>query len=240
MRELVQIYKPQLVVLMETKVDFKTMGFFFNGMGFTASAHVDPIGRSGGIWMLWNPDIVNVRVVEASLQQITAIISRQDYPNWLLSTVYVSLNNNLRDNLWDQLEEVAQNMTEPWLVDGDFNDFTTRNEKQSLQGNQNQKLSQDQRRGRKFNERVDNCKLMDLGCTGPRLTWFNNKKGWANTMARKGCQGYLCSILIEQSVNVEMGNISVVREFSDVFPNELPERLVDKEIEFTIDVVPGT
>lgn len=47
MRDLVQIHKPDLVVLMETKVEFKAMGLFFNGMGFTASAYVDPIGRSG-------------------------------------------------------------------------------------------------------------------------------------------------------------------------------------------------
>ncbi|GMP22480.1 hypothetical protein CsSME_00000485 [Camellia sinensis var. sinensis] len=25
---------------------------------------------------------------------------------------------------------------------------------------------------------------MDLGCTGPRLTWSNNRKCWANTMVR--------------------------------------------------------
>ncbi|GMP53441.1 hypothetical protein CsSME_00018893 [Camellia sinensis var. sinensis] len=25
---------------------------------------------------------------------------------------------------------------------------------------------------------------MDLECIGPRLTWSNNRKGWANTMVR--------------------------------------------------------
>ncbi|KAI7996803.1 hypothetical protein LOK49_LG10G02049 [Camellia lanceoleosa] len=49
--ELVQIHKPDLLVLMETKVELASMGMFFNQMGFTTSAHVDPIGRSGGIWM---------------------------------------------------------------------------------------------------------------------------------------------------------------------------------------------
>ncbi|KAI7994084.1 Puromycin-sensitive aminopeptidase [Camellia lanceoleosa] len=133
MRELVQIHKPKLVVLMETKVQFKAMGLFFNGMGFTASAHVDPIGHSGGAWMIWNPNIVNVRVVEASFQLIIATISRQDYPDWLFSTVYTSPNRNLREDLWDHLEDNARNMSEPRLVTGDFNDFTTPNEKRSLQ-----------------------------------------------------------------------------------------------------------
>ncbi|KAL7262295.1 hypothetical protein ACSBR1_000638 [Camellia fascicularis] len=66
MRELVQIHKPELLILMETKVEFTSVGMFFNCMGFTASAHVDLIGRSEGIWMIWNPNVVNVRVVEAS------------------------------------------------------------------------------------------------------------------------------------------------------------------------------
>ncbi|KAI8032770.1 hypothetical protein LOK49_LG01G00012 [Camellia lanceoleosa] len=76
MRELVRIHKPNLLVLLETKVEFSAMGMFFNRMGFTTSAHVDPIGRSGGIWMVWNPTAVNVQVTEASSQLITARVSR--------------------------------------------------------------------------------------------------------------------------------------------------------------------
>ncbi|KAI8001887.1 hypothetical protein LOK49_LG09G02854 [Camellia lanceoleosa] len=79
LRELVQIHKPEIIVLMETKEELTAMGVFFNCMGFTASTHVDHVDRNGGIWMLWNPTVVNVRVVEASSQQITTTISRQDY-----------------------------------------------------------------------------------------------------------------------------------------------------------------
>ncbi|KAI7989599.1 hypothetical protein LOK49_LG13G01930 [Camellia lanceoleosa] len=184
LRELVQIHKPELVVLMEPKVEFKDMGMFFNCMGFTASAHVNPIGRSGCIWMIWNPNVVNVRVVEACSQQITATISRQDFQDWVLSAVYASPNADKRDELWEQLQVLAQSMEKPWLVAGDFNDFTSQHEKRSFQGNNSQSMSQDQRRSRKFNDRLNNCKLMDLGCAGPRLTWSNNRKGWANTMVR--------------------------------------------------------
>ncbi|KAL7259678.1 hypothetical protein ACSBR1_005544 [Camellia fascicularis] len=87
-------------------------------------------------------------------------------------------------------------MTEPWLVARDFNDFSTTQEKRSFNGNHNLNQSQDQRRSRKFNERMHHCNLMDhnlnqsqdqrrsrkfnermhhcnlmdLGCSGPRLT----------------------------------------------------------------------
>ena len=41
-------------------------------------------------------------------------------------------------------------------------------------------------------------------------------------------------------MNVELNDIPIVKELPDVIPNELPGELVDKEIEFTIEPVPGT
>jgi predicted aspartyl protease len=35
-------------------------------------------------------------------------------------------------------------------------------------------------------------------------------------------------------------HIRVVREFPDVFPEELPGMLLDREVEFVIDLLPGT
>ena len=35
-------------------------------------------------------------------------------------------------------------------------------------------------------------------------------------------------------------SIPIVREFPDVFPDDLPGDLIDREIEFTIEVIPGT
>ena len=37
-----------------------------------------------------------------------------------------------------------------------------------------------------------------------------------------------------------MNSIPIVRDYPDVFPNELLGELVDREIEFTIEIVPGT
>ena len=59
-------------------------------------------------------------------------------------------------------------------------------------------------------------------------------------LIRKGCQGYLYYVLSEQCVNVELNSIPIVREFPDVFPNELPGELVDREIEHTNEIEPDT
>ncbi|XP_028060552.1 uncharacterized protein LOC114264145 [Camellia sinensis] len=58
-------------------------------------------------------------------------------------------------------------------------------------------------------------------------------------LIQKGCQGYLSSVLEGPTMNENIGAISVVCEFPDVFSEELPGELVDREIEFTIEVLPG-
>lgn len=35
----------------------------------------------------------------------------------------------------------------------------------------------DNRRKAKFNDSINYCKLIDLGCAGPKLTWCNGRKG---------------------------------------------------------------
>ncbi|XP_028071304.1 uncharacterized protein LOC114273709 [Camellia sinensis] len=157
MKELVKIHKPSIIVLMETKVGFNSMGMFFNKMNFTASTHIDPTDRRGGIWVIWDPVQVTVRAFEANDQVIHAKIKRDSYPEWILYSVYASPNLMNKALLWDNLEAMANNMTEPWLVAGDFNDIASNAEKRSVSTIQSQTNS------RKFVARMNRCNLMDLG-----------------------------------------------------------------------------
>ncbi|KAL7197599.1 hypothetical protein ACSBR2_020188 [Camellia fascicularis] len=159
LRELISTHKPTILVLMETKVQLSSMGLFFNKLGFTASTHVDPVGKCGGIWMLWDPFKATVIALDANTQVIHARIKRDNFQDWILSAVYASPNPRLRDALWNNLESMADNTSEPWLVAGDFNDFANQNEKRSFSTNQ------DQARTGKFQARLNRCKLMDLGCS---------------------------------------------------------------------------
>ena len=61
-----------------------------------------------------------------------------------------------------------------------------------------------------------------------------------NYLLRKGCQGFLASVVDLQNKELEIGDIPIVREFSDVFPNDLPRLPPDCEIEFSIDLLLGT
>ncbi|XP_075673792.1 uncharacterized protein LOC142643135 [Castanea sativa] len=56
----------------------------------------------------------------------------------------------------------------------------------------------------------------------------------------KGCQGYLAHVVDTRKDVLKLDDIPVVREFLDVFPEDLPRILIDREIEFSIDVFLGT
>jgi hypothetical protein len=62
----------------------------------------------------------------------------------------------------------------------------------------------------------------------------------ANVLLRKGCQGYLAYVIDTEKSEVKLDDIPIVREFPDVFPEELPGLPLDREIEFSIDLALGT
>ncbi|CAA0826246.1 Uncharacterized mitochondrial protein AtMg00860, partial [Striga hermonthica] len=56
---------------------------------------------------------------------------------------------------------------------------------------------------------------------------------------RKDCQGYFVSIVDENSRSQTPHDVPIVREFVDVFSDQLPGRPPNRQVEFTIDLVPG-
>ena len=58
----------------------------------------------------------------------------------------------------------------------------------------------------------------------------------ANSLLRKGCQGFL-AYMISNENEVTLEDIPVVRDFPDVFPNDLLDLPPERKVEFTIDLV---
>ena len=59
------------------------------------------------------------------------------------------------------------------------------------------------------------------------------------TMVQKGCEAYLAYVVDTEKVEPSSSDIPVICDYSDVFPEEFPGLPPRREIEFTIDVVPG-
>jgi hypothetical protein len=57
---------------------------------------------------------------------------------------------------------------------------------------------------------------------------------------RKGCNIYAILALNEKGVAEGLEHLPMVREFVDVFPEELPRMPPERELDFTIDLKLGT
>ena len=59
-------------------------------------------------------------------------------------------------------------------------------------------------------------------------------------MLRKGCQGYLAYVVETGKEGTLVDEIPVVREFPDVFPDDIAGLPQDREVAFTINLIPKT
>ncbi|GKV48697.1 hypothetical protein SLEP1_g55500 [Rubroshorea leprosula] len=62
----------------------------------------------------------------------------------------------------------------------------------------------------------------------------------AHRLLSRGCEGYLATVIDKEFDELQLQDINVVRDFPDVFPDELSELPPNREVEFSIDLVPGT
>ncbi|XP_077228324.1 uncharacterized protein LOC143861265 [Tasmannia lanceolata] len=56
----------------------------------------------------------------------------------------------------------------------------------------------------------------------------------------QGCEAFLASVVEVNDNEMKIENIPVVREFPDVFPEDLPGLPPNREVEFSVDLAPGT
>ena len=58
-------------------------------------------------------------------------------------------------------------------------------------------------------------------------------------MLRKGCQGYLAFVVDRRQEGTWLEDIPIVKEFPYVFLDDISGLPLDREVEFTIDLIPG-
>jgi len=60
----------------------------------------------------------------------------------------------------------------------------------------------------------------------------------ARKLLGRGCEGFLCNVVKIEGAKSSLKDIPVVREFPDVFPEEIPGMLPVMKVEFCIDLTP--
>ncbi|XP_030948868.1 uncharacterized protein LOC115972747 [Quercus lobata] len=141
--ELTRIHDPAVFVVTETRFDGERAKGITDRLPFDGAIHMETIGYSGGLWVLWNSDKVEV-------------------------TQMANTNSRLEERtiLWNNLATVAESHNLPWVIARDFNEPLNFNDKF---GGREISIT----RSLLFKECLDKCNMIDLGFLGPRFTWTN-------------------------------------------------------------------
>ena len=155
---------------METRVGVDRAKGIIDRLPFDGSVHTDTIGFSGGIWMLWDSERVEVTPLANTEQEIHATVKvRNTNSSWLFTAVYASPRTAERHILWNNLIQTAGLHNMPWVVAGDFNE----------------PLSEEDKFGRRavsvnrsflFKECLEKCNMIDIGFSRPCFTWTNRRE----------------------------------------------------------------
>ncbi|XP_074283670.1 uncharacterized protein LOC141608207 [Silene latifolia] len=123
--------------------------------------------KGGRIWLLWDPGLFDVDIIDISAQTIhTKVLSRGDQKQFYFTSVYGYNKLAQRSELWKSLGHYSDQIDGPWIVGGDFNNVL-----QPLE-----RIGSDVTLAeiRPFQQCLLHCDLTDIKAIGSYYTW-NNK-----------------------------------------------------------------
>ncbi|XP_070015336.1 uncharacterized protein [Nicotiana sylvestris] len=123
LRNYLKIKNIKLARFIETRVKEK--------IAKTISQHITPgcevinnynAAVNGRIWILWDPNCYDVKLIKAEAEAIHCIVSKVSNDGiYAISVVYGFNTGEKRKHLWENLKEINQMVNIPWIVEGDFN-----------------------------------------------------------------------------------------------------------------------
>ncbi|XP_060170802.1 uncharacterized protein LOC132601754 [Lycium barbarum] len=124
--------------------------------------------RKGRIWLMWDPRYCEFSVLQMKEQYVHGQVRiYATNKNFLLTAVYGLHTIVDRKPLWDDLLTLAQQITIPWLIMGDFNavlEIEDRLVGSPVQANEMVD----------FSNFVQSASMLDLKVVGREYTWTNN------------------------------------------------------------------
>ena len=192
--ELAHNHNLAILVVMETKISGDRAKEIIDRLPFDRAIHSETIGYSGGLWLLWNSDRVEVSLISKTEWEIHATVKvcNSDL-SWLFSTVYASPRFEERSILWNNHTALAELHGMAWVIAGDFNEPLVENDNF---GGRVVSVN----RSLQFKEVLDKCNMVDLGFSGPRFTWSNGRE---------------LSALIQERINIFFENPGWYLKFSE-------------------------
>ncbi|XP_019242662.1 PREDICTED: uncharacterized protein LOC109222805, partial [Nicotiana attenuata] len=165
--KLIRLHKKNhydFIGLMEPMQQARTLERYRNRIGFAqAIANV-----SNKIWVFID-EIYEVTILYNLVQQLSIrLYHKETHVEFVLTLVYAKCDAIERIELWDSLYYMANDMTIPWLVGGDFNVIWDEEEKFGGLPVHLNEIDD-------FRHCINTCNLTDLGFKGSMFTWWNGR-----------------------------------------------------------------
>lgn len=168
LKEHIRTHSPHIIALLEPRISNEQADHVCDQVGLKSIFRVEAEGFSGGIWILRNPEDINIQPLYAHPQHLTIKVKPKDSGAWLFSAIYGCPINLCREDLWNDLKNLASSIDLPWLYVGDYNDTINMQERKGYADGLIYKCQ-------KFANLIDDMGLIDLGFTGPKYTWSRGK-----------------------------------------------------------------
>ena len=127
---LINTYSHFLVIITETRVGGDRAKDITERLPFDGAIHLNTIGYSGGIWLLWNSDAVEIMQLAKMEQKIYVMVKVcASDSSWLLSSIYTSPRLEEMKSKWNNLVYVASLHHLPWLMLRDYSEHLSSHDK---------------------------------------------------------------------------------------------------------------
>ncbi|KAL5739946.1 hypothetical protein ACOSQ2_029126 [Xanthoceras sorbifolium] len=128
LRKVIRKQSPNLVFFSETRLKGEWAAKIKTQLGFSGGLHVDYVGKSGGLMLMWN-DMWDVSVLSFSRGHIDVVIKMENNLKWRFTGFYGCPVPNHRTDSWELLRRLKAVNRLPWLCGGDFNELLHMEEK---------------------------------------------------------------------------------------------------------------
>lgn len=166
LQRLCRIIKPDILFLCETLNMCNIVRVFSCPLGFNNLITQPPLGRSGGLALMWSSNVSVSKVYQD--ERMIDVFIKYNGVGFYFSGVYGLPVQSLRHVFWERLERIGAVRDCAWMLAGDFNEIVSNSEK--IGGARREEWS-----FRDFRNMIASCDLMDLKSKGNRFSWVGER-----------------------------------------------------------------
>uniref|UniRef100_A0A803PEE7 RNase H type-1 domain-containing protein n=1 Tax=Cannabis sativa TaxID=3483 RepID=A0A803PEE7_CANSA len=169
LRALVLREDPDVLFLMETKLNNRRMNPIWRSLGFGGASCVEASGSAGGLCLCWKAG-VDVLIRSAESGVISGVFSNVlNGPDWTGLFIYGPPVRSDRAVFWEARIMEILSLDHPWVLVGDLNIISGQVDKfggRAVEAEEGHHLS----------ELLNVTGGVELGCTGNFFTWSNGRR----------------------------------------------------------------